>query len=278
MTGAAGTAGRGSWRRRLSLTRDRLGATLPPLVLMATVMLIWDWIVRSGVISEFLVPRPLDVFGSAVGLMQEVVTGGPAAVHFLTTLNEIVVGFGIAVVIGLVIGVLMSEYERFARAVKPYVIAFNSTPKVAFAPLFIAWFGFGQLPKIILIITISTFPVIINAMVGLGATHPMEVRLMRSLGASRWQIFKKLRFPNAMPYLFAGFELAIMTASIGAVVGEFSGGNSGLGYITILAQEAFNVERTFATVVVLALQGVALHRVVLLVRNRLVFWRYGANA
>lgn len=264
--------------RQAGVTRQRLQGIIPPMVLLVAVVLAWDWIVRSGFISEFLMPRPLDVAQSTLGLFGEVFTGGPAAVHFFTTLNEIVVGFVIAVVVGLLVGVLMSESERFARAIKPYVIAFNSTPKVAFAPLFIAWFGFGQLPKIILIITISTFPVIINTLVGLGATDPTEVRLMRSLGASRWEIFKKLRFPNALPYFFAGLELAIMTASIGAVVGEFSGGNQGLGYITVLAQEAFNVERTFATVVVLAVQGVVLHRIVILLRNRVVFWRYGARS
>lgn len=257
--------------------RRRVRALLPPLVLLGMVGLAWDWMVRGGFVSEFLVPRPLNVARSTVKLFAEVFTGGPAAAHFLTTLNEIVVGFLIAVVIGLFVGVLMSESERFTRAVKPYVIAFNSTPKVAFAPLFIAWFGFGQLPKIVLIVTISTFPVIINTLVGLGATDATERRLMLSLGASRWEIFRKLRFPNALPYFFAGLELAIMAASIGAVVGEFSGGNKGLGYITVLAQEAFNVERTFATVVVLAIQGVLLHRIVILIRNRVVFWRYGTR-
>lgn len=261
-----------SFGRRRRAGRSRRASLLPPLILLAFVVGLWHLSISAGLLNEFVVPYPWDVLTGVVGMLAEVVTGGPAAVHFLTTLNEIVVGFLLASVIGLAIGSAMSASPRISRAIYPYVVAFNSTPKVAFAPLMIAWFGFDQLPKIVLIIFISTFPVIINSIAGLKAVDEPMLRLMDSLGASRSETFRRIRIPMALPYLFAGLELAIMSASIGAVVGEFTGGNKGLGYIAVLAQDTVNVRTTFSIVVVLALQGIALHRIVVILRNRVIFW------
>lgn len=257
-------------KRRLSLSST--SSLLSPLVFLVAVGLVWDLCVRAEVISAYLLPPPMAVLDETVDLFVEAFTGGAASTHFFVTLNEIVVGFLIAVVIGTVLGTLMSEFTAVSRAIYPYVIALNSTPKIAIAPLMIAWFGFGQTPKIVLVVAIATFPVIVNTMAGLQATDSQTLRLMDSLGASRWQTFLKVRVRNALPFFFAGLELAVMTASIGAVVGEFTGGNQGLGYVAVLAQEALNVERTFAVVALLAVQGIVLHRIIILVRNRIIHW------
>jgi NitT/TauT family transport system permease protein len=254
------------------LGRPQRASVLPPLILLAAVVGLWHLSISVGWVNEFVVPYPWDVLTGVVGLFVDVVTGGPAAVHFFTTLNEIVVGFLLGSLIGLAIGAAMSASSLISGAIYPYVIAMNSTPKVAFAPLFVAWFGFGQLPKIVLIILISAFPVIINSIAGFKAVDEPKMRLMDSLGASRVETFRRVRLQVALPYVFAGLELAIMAASIGAVVGEFTGGNRGLGYIAALAQDTVNVRTTFSTVVVLALQGIVLHRLIVILRNRVIFW------
>lgn len=261
-----------------SLGSDHLTAvrrSILPLSVLLGFLLLWELVALAGIVPDFLLPRATQILATLGGFVGDVLTGGDAAEHFFTTLSEIVVGFMISVVLGLVIGTLMHEFRIVSRALYPYVVAFDSTPKVAVAPLFVIWFGFGQLSKIVMVVAIATFPVIINTLAGLQATQPEEIRLLRSLGASRWETFVKLRMRNALPFFFAGLELAITGASIGAVVGEFSGGNKGLGYLTLRAQEMFQLPDAFATILLLAAQGILLHRLVILVRDRVVFWESG---
>lgn len=244
-----------------------------PLLVLVTFFLLWDGLVRIGIVQEFLLPPPAEVGAALWDALTDIFTGGDVAGHFFTTLNEILVGFVLAVLVGSAIGVMLSEFPPFSRAFLPYIVAFNSTPKIAIAPLFIVWFGFGQLSKIVLVLLIAMFPIIINTMAGLKASDESTIRLMRSLGASRWETFSKVRLRNALPYFFAGLELAIVGASIGAVVGEFSGGGEGLGYLTLLYQEVFRLAEAFATIILLGLQGIVLHRLIVWARRKVVFWQ-----
>lgn len=258
-----------------SLAVDRLQAakrSVLPLSVLLGFLIFWQLLAVLDVVPDFLLPTATEILATLGSFIVEVATGGPAAEHFLTTLSEIVIGFVISVVLGVAIGTLMNEFKFVSQAFYPYVVAFDSTPKVAVAPLFVIWFGFGQMSKIAMVVAIATFPVVINTLAGLQATKPEELRLLRSLGANRRQMFVKLRMRNAMPFFFAGLELAITGASIGAVVGEFSGGNKGLGYLTLRAQEMFQLPEAFATIALLAIQGILLHRFVIWVRNRVVFW------
>jgi NitT/TauT family transport system permease protein len=266
MTTAAVAEAGGKLERRGSFTTVGL-----PLISLALVLAVWDVVTRLEVVPDFLLPSPWAIFATLGTFVAEILTGGEALGHFLTTLSEIVIGFLISVVLGVVLAALMSESKWISDAVYPYVVAFDSTPKVAVAPLFVIWFGFGQMSKIVMVITIATFPVVINTLAGLKATDPASQKLMRSLGASRWETFIKLRARNALPLFFAGLELAITGAAIGAVVGEFRG-NKGLGYLTLRAQEMFQLPEAFATIVLLGIQGVILHRLIILMRRRVVFW------
>lgn len=243
-----------------------------PVLSLAALLGLWDLVTRLELVHDFLLPSPWAIFATLGASVWEIFTGGPTLGHFLTTLSEIGIGFLASVVLGVVVAGLMSESKWISDAVYPYVVAFDSTPKVAVAPLFVIWFGFGQLSKIVMVITIATFPVVINTLAGLRSTDPDAIKLMRSLGASRWETFTKLRVPNALPLFFAGLELGIAGAAIGAVVGEFSGGNRGLGYLTLRAQEMFQLPEAFATIVLLAIQGILLHRLIILMRHRVVFW------
>jgi len=257
-----------SWARTVGLQ----------LTVLVLLLGMWEALTASGLIADYLLPRASDVLVVLRQNILEIIAGGRMRGHFVTTLIEIVLGFFGSVVIGVAIGAVLSELKLVQRALLPYVVAANATPRIAFAPLFVIWFGFGNLSKIVMAIAIAAFPVIINTMAGLAATDRDALRLMRSLGATRTQILWRLRVPTALPYLFAGFETAILFSAVGAVIGEFMGGDQGLGYVTLLAQELFRLDDAFAAIVLLSIQGFVLHRLVVIVRKKVVFWQVEQDA
>ncbi len=236
-------------------------------------MLLWHLAAQSGIIPAILMPGPLDVAAAFWRNIASIVTGGHMRGHLLITLYEVVVGFSIAVGIGLTLGTFVSEFRLFRTIFMPYIVAFNATPRIALAPIFLIWFGFGASSKIVMAAATATFPVLIGTIAGLSATDKAQLRLMRAYGASRWQTFRKLRMYVALPYIFAGLETSVVLAVIGAVVGEFMGGNAGLGYIIVVAQESLQLALAFGTILLLSVVGLLLHRLVILVRARVVYWR-----
>ena len=253
----------------------RIGATNLALQLSALVLVVgaWEFLTATGAIHSILVPRPSEI---AVALWHdfiEILTGGDMLGHFNTTLIEVVVGFLASVVLGVGIGALLSEFELVRRALYPYILGANAVPRIAFAPLFIIWFGFDLTPKIAMVITISTFPILVNTMAGLSATDRDTLKLMRSLGTTRWQLFRKVRMPFALPYLFAGLETAIIFASVGAIVAEFTGGSRGLGFVTLAAQELFRLPEAFSAIILIAVQAIILHRLIVIAGRKVIFWQ-----
>lgn len=269
-TGAIAKVGPTRPRRRFSAR-----SLLAPLVALVIFLILWEVLVRTGVILDLILPPPSRVAGALGQSVLEIFTGGPMQMHLFTTLAEILLGFFFSVIIGVIVALIMSEFRVTRDALFPFVVAMNATPTIALAPLFVIWFGVGVSSKVILILTGATFPIIVSTMAGLAATDDETLRLFRAMGATRWETFRRVRIHNALPYLFAGLELAIVSASIGAVVGEFTGGNAGLGYVTLLAQDTYNLEQAFATLIILALVGITLHRLVVLIREKIVFWAPG---
>lgn len=257
--------------------RHRLPSWVRTLLLqvgfLLGVLAVWEALTASGVIANYLLPRASEVLVVLGQDVLDIVTGGPMLGHFLTTLIEIVLGFFGSVVIGVALGAVLAEFPTVQRSVYPYVVAANATPRIAFAPLFVIWFGFDELSKIVMAIAIAAFPVLVNTIAGLGATDRDTLRLLRAHGATRMQVLRRVRVPTALPYLFAGFETAMLFSAVGAVVGEFMGGNEGLGYITLVSQELFRLDEAFSAIVLLAIQGFVLHRLVVIARHRVVFWQ-----
>ncbi len=252
----------------------RLARTVGLQVLTAVIVLgLWELLTATGVIASYLLPRASEVLVTFWRDVVDIVTGGRMWTHFYTTLIEIVLGFIGSVIIGVSIGAVLAEFKPLERAVYPYVVAANATPRIAFAPLIVIWFGFDYSSKIVMAIAVAAFPVIVNTIAGLGATDRDDLRLMRSLGATRLQVLWRVRLPTALPYLFAGFETAMLFSAVGAVIGEFMGGNAGLGYVTLLAQELFRLDDAFSAIALLSIQGFLLHRLVVIARRRLVFWQ-----
>lgn len=234
---------------------------------------VWEILTATELIPDFLLPRASEVLVTLWGDVVDIVSGGPMAGHFLTTLIEILLGFIGSVILGVLVGALLSEFKPVQRALYPYVVAANATPRIAFAPLIVIWFGFDYGSKVVMAMAVAVFPVIVNTMAGLAATDRDDIRLMRSLRATRSQVLWRLRLPTALPYLFAGFETAMLFSAVGAVIGEFMGGNEGLGYVTLLAQELFRLDDAFSAIALLSVQGFLLHRLVVIARKRFVFWQ-----
>jgi NitT/TauT family transport system permease protein len=239
-------------------------------VLLLVVFLgVWHAISANGLVHEIILPAPLSilkVFPSVVGR--------PVFLrHFVTTLTEIFGGFAIGVSFGLALGILFSLSTTTRRVLYPYVLGFQATPRVVFAPLLIAWFGFGPESKIAQATIGCFFPVFLNTLVGLFLVDYDAIKLMRSLRASRWQTFTKLRFPNALPMILAGVKVSLTFAAIGAIVSEFIGAQYGLGYEVERYHVEIAIPQMYAVIVVVGLLGIALYLLVEWLDHKMVFWR-----
>lgn len=193
-------------------------------------------------------------------------------VNIATTLAEALSSFVLGSFIGILLGALVIQSSVARSIILPYVMALQSLPKVALAPLFVVWFGLGMTSKIVLGVLLTSFPLLINTMAGLGNVDQDRIELMKSLRASPWKTFRFVRLPSALPFIFAGLEMAAVYAVLGAVVGEFVGGERGLGVLILNRNAVLDIAGALAALVLLGLMGVGLQKSVALVRRRLLFW------
>ena len=240
---------------------------------MGLVVLVWQIVVWVELTSEFILPPPVDV-GREIGRMVvDMAGGGFVLEHFLITTQEFLIGFVIAAAAGIALGAAVAE-TAFGRAVVlPFLVAVNAAPKVAFAPIFVAWLGFGIWAKVAMASFIAFFPLMIDTAAGLASVDADQARLFRSIRASRMQTFFKLKLPNALPFVFAGLKTAAVLSVVGAIVGEFLGGGDGFGQLIRIAGSQLRIARVFAFVTVLSVAGYAFYALVSLVERRVVFWR-----
>lgn len=236
-------------------------------------LLFWQVLVWLEVTSELVLPPPLEVADETGDLLANMARGGYVLDNFWVTLKEILLGFLLAAIAGIGLGTIVGE-TAFGRIVLlPLLVAVNAAPKVAFAPIFVAWFGFGIGAKVAMGAFIAFFPLLIDTAAGLAGVDPERARLFRALRASRRQTFVKLKLPAALPFVFAGLKTAAVLAVVGAIVGEFLGGGRGLGGLIRVAGSQLAIDRVFAFVVILSVIGWAAYAVVAAVERRVVFWR-----
>jgi NitT/TauT family transport system permease protein len=238
-----------------------------PAVLIVFLIL-WEAMVRLLDVPKILLPPPSAV---AVALWSDV-TSGFLLPHVLVTLWEIASGFVIGAGIGVLLGVAIGQSAFLERVFYPYVVAFQTVPKVAIAPIIVIWFGYDVTSKVIITATISFFPVLANTIVGLRSTPREQIEMLRACTATEWQIFRMARLPQALPFIFVGLDVAIIVSVIGAIVGEFVGAKAGLGYVILQKNFTFDIAGVFAILIVLSLIGILLHWVVISVQRRLLFW------
>ena len=272
MNPAVGSAPAAKQRRTLPLrggvsARQVRDAALP-LLLLAAILLFWQFGFRALGVATYLVPTLSEVATA----LWEGFSEGDFFMHTSVTVREILIGYAAGVAFGGGLGVLISQSRLMRRLLTPYIIGLQSMPKVAVAPLLVVWFGQGLSSKVIVIALVTFFPLLINVTAGLRSVSSEQIELMRSLTASRWQTFVKLQLPNGLPQIFAGLEIAMVLAVIGAVVGEFVGAQAGLGYFMQLSLSLVNPPGMFAVLFLLALISFALFQAVHFAGRKIVFW------
>jgi len=239
-----------------------------PVVVLACVLGGWEGLVRGLGVPAFIVPAPSAVVETFVSG----VLSGAYFRHLFVTAFEAVSGFALGSALGLIIGTVIVVFPTMERIIYPYVVSLQTIPKVAIAPLMVVWFGFGMISKVLVVALVALFPVLVNVIAGLRAVDQDRLDLLNALSASRWQVFRYLRFPNALPFIFAGLNTAIVFSVIGAIVGEFVGANQGIGFLILQANYQLDIAGAFALFAVLAIMGVTLHGLLRFIERKAVFW------
>ena len=241
-----------------------------PLAVLAAAIVAWEVAVRSGAVNPITVPAASETFSALLTIMQ---TGYFWEATWLT-LQETLYGFLLGATAGLVIGALTGTFPFFRTALWPFVVAFQNTPRVALAPVFLTWFGFGMTSKVVMAAVICFFPVVINTVAGLASVDDNARTLFRTYGATTPQTFFRLTLPTAAPVAFAGIKTALTLALLGAIVGEFVGASEGLGVLVKEFNFQLEVAKGFAVVIFLALIGLVLYAFIELVEKRLITWKH----
>ena len=246
---------------------------LLPILLLAALIGAWQLAATSGAIATalhlepFLVPSPTQI---ATSLWEN---RSLLAENAWVTLREVLLGFGCALLAGLAFAVALHLFETLRRAFYPLIVASQAIPIPAIAPILIVWFGFGIEPKLVIVALICFFPIAVNALDGLRSIDPEATKLMRTLDASRWQIFRRLEAPTALPYVFSGAKIAVAVALIGAVFAEDAGANSGLGFLIQQDINQLETARVFASVTLLAAIAVTLFGLLAFAERRVLTWQ-----
>jgi len=251
---------------------DRMPRPVAMLLLLAAFLLTWQAVYGMELVSRIILPSPMETAEDLVVVGRNLLSGDYMLAALWVTTQEVLWGFLIAVALGFLLGVLVGETAFGERAVMPYLVAINTMPKVAFAPLFVSWLGFGIASKVALAAFIAFFPVIVGTAAGLHAADANARMLFRTMGASRWQTLVQLKLPAGMPHFFSGLKNAAVLVVVGAVVGEFLGGGKGFGELIRVAAAQLDTPRVFSLIIYLSLLGLATFWVVAFIQRRFVFW------
>jgi len=257
------TAVTDSWIRKVGLGVMRM---TPTLALTAAVIVAWELATRLLHLPTFVLPAPSVIAAELVRKQDDLFFAA------LVTAQEVLFGFVLSAAVGILVALVIARFDAFGRALYPLVVLFQNVPKIALAPLFILWFGYDLLPKIALIVVIAFFPVALDMLAGLQSVDPNLVTLLRSVGASRTEILRRVQVPHSLPYLMSGLKIAVTLSVIGAIVGEFAGASAGLGYLIQFASTQMETALVFAALVEVSVLGVVFFYAVEALERRYVSW------
>jgi len=260
----------GTTRRRSIPWRSVAGVLLPVLVI-AVLIVGWEIGVRIAGTPRWFLPKPSDI------VREMIESRALLWRHTVTTLQEMLVGLALAFVLGITLAIAIVGSRLVERAVYPLVIASQAVPIIALAPILLVWFGYGLTPKVIVVVLTCFFPIVVATVGGLRAVDSDAVALLRSMGASRWQLMRIVRLPSALPALLAGTRIAAAWSVIGAIVGEWVGASAGLGYLMTRSASQFQTPRLYAAVTIAALLGIALFALVSLIERLVLPWQTHAR-
>lgn len=242
------------------------GRNGPVLSIVLLIFLFWEFSTRFFEVPIFVLPSP------SVIILKIIDAWDLLAWNALTTLQEILLGFGMSVVIGIPLAVLIVYSSIFERVAFPLMVSLQTIPKVALAPIIVMWLGYGIMPKVMVAFLISFFPIVISAVIGMRSAEKEMIYLVQSMGANELTTFLKIRLPKALPSIFGGLRIGIGQAVVGATVGEFIAAERGLGYLQLIAQVRLDTPLLFAAVVVLSLMGVLLFNVIAWAEHIAIPW------
>lgn len=252
-----------AWRSRWG---EKTGDMIYLLSTVVAILLLWQMVITFFSLPEFILPSPsltVTTFFKFYRLL---------SIHALVTICETLAGLLFAIFFGVLVAISMVWSRFLERTILPLLVFFQTTPKLAIAPLFLVWFGFGYTPKVIIAFWLAYFPIAISTITGLRDIQPRMLDLIHSMSATTWQTFYKIRIPNALPYFFSGLKLGLISSLLGAIVGEFVGGDWGLGYLITMAQFNSDVKFLFAVVVLLSITGKVLFSMIEWVERLSIPW------
>ena len=249
--------------------RDRISAVLFPIATFAALLVAWQFLVRLFGVPEYILPLPTEFLSKLVESRALIWQ------HTLVTASEVLLGFLFAAAIGVPLGLMIVSFRWLERSLYPLIVFFQLIPKIAVAPLFVVWFGFGPFPKILLTFMLCFFPTLVASMTGFRALDERVLYLTRSMGANAGQTFRYIRLPSAIAHIFGGFKVSIVFAATGAIVAEFVGSNSGLGYLLLRATSYLDMPLIFAVLVALSAIGIVFSYAVQLLERLCMPWLHG---
>jgi NitT/TauT family transport system permease protein len=245
----------------------RVSGAIWALALFLVILVIWQVTVRFFNIPDIILPSPTDIAYYLIRRDSLFIS------HLWPTLLQTIWGFMLAVAGGIMLAVIVALTEFGRRAVMPLLVVAQIVPKIAVAPLFMLWFGLGDLSRVLIAFLVAFFPIVINTVSGLSSVDHNLVLLGRAFARSRWKFFLKIQLPHAVPYLFDGMKVSITLAIIGVIVAEFVSSQRGLGYLIMFGNGRLDTEMMMAAIAVLSLMGLALYAVIALLARTLVYWR-----
>lgn len=246
---------------------SRARRVLAPALAIVGLLAVWEVVVDLGIVPNFLLPTPVQVVAA---LVQDAPL---IAGHCVVTLAEAAAGLALGVALGFVFAVLMDRFETFYLAFEPLMTVSQTIPTVAIAPLLVLWLGYGALPKIVLVIISTFFPITVSLVSGFRSVDPDAIDLMRTMNASRWQIFWYAKLPAAAEQFFSGLRISATYAIVGAVIAEWLGGNAGLGVYMTRVRKSFSYDRLFASIIVITALSLGLMKLVELAQRAFMPWK-----
>ncbi|MBT9455228.1 MAG: ABC transporter permease [Burkholderiaceae bacterium] len=239
-----------------------------PWLLLALILLFWQGVCTLFQVSDFIFPSPWRI-GQALVEFHSAILG-----HAWRTFWVTLLGFGIAIVVGVLLGFLMGSSRLAYRAMYPLMTGFNALPKAAFVPILVVWFGIGAGPAVLTAFLISFFPIMVNIATGLATLEPELEDVLRVLGASRWDVLTKIGLPRSMPYFFAALKVSITLAFVGTTVSEMTAANEGIGYLLISAGASMQMGLAFAGLVVVGAMAMLMYELFAVLERRLTGWAH----
>ncbi|MGE5629157.1 MAG: ABC transporter permease [Solirubrobacterales bacterium] len=237
-----------------------------PLIFQVIILLIWQFFTGSGKVPKYILPSPEDIIKALFSIIPGI------NIHIYTTLKEALLGFAISIAIAVIIVILMDNYKIVRNCIYPMLVVSQTIPIITLAPLFMIWFGFGIAPKIIAVVLVCFFPIVISLMDGLDSVDRDMINLLRTMGAGRFQIFRFVKFPGAIISFFSGLRIAATYSIMGAVIGEWLGGDAGLGVYMIRVKHSYALDKVFASIIIIVALSMALFGAIYLLQKLAAPW------